>query len=117
MAAKLVKQKKPKENVGKQISGSFLEYMCALWAIVLSVALPLYMKDGYYQIGTAKYNAYAHIVVFGMPVILLLAVIYIVFSVKEAGISLQGTKQVYKNMSVTDRFVVGYILITLVSFF
>ena len=50
------------------------------------------MKDGYYQIGTAKYDAYARVVVYGMPVLLLLVILYIIFSVKEKGITLQGLK-------------------------
>ena len=66
---------------------SFLEYMCALWAVIFAIVVPVYMKDGYYQIGTAKYDAYAHIVVFGMPVILLLVLLYAAFAIKEKGIN------------------------------
>ncbi len=116
MAAKLAKKKQPKENTGKLVTTSFLEYLCAFWAIVLSFAVPLYMKDGYYQIGTAKYDAYAHVVVFGMPVLLLLVLLYVIFAVKEKGISVQGFKNVWADMSVTDRFVLGYILVVLISF-
>lgn len=114
--AKLVKKKQPKENTGKLITISFLEYICAFWAIVLAFAVPLYMKDGYYQIGTAKYDAYARVVVYGMPVLLLLVFLYIIFSVKEKGITLQGLKNIWADMSVTDRFVFGYTIAVLVSF-
>lgn len=116
MAVKLAKKKKVKENTGKLITISFLEYLCAFWAIVLAFAVPLYMKDGYYQIGTAKYNAYAHVVVYGMPVLLVLTVLYIVFSAKEKGITLQGFKNIWADMSVTDRCVLGYLLVVLVSY-
>lgn len=115
--AKLATKKQRKENAGKVITNSFLEYVSAFWAIVLVIAVPLYMKEGYYQIGTAKYNAFAHVVVFGMPVLLLLALIYIICSVKEAGISRQGIANLCKNMSVTDWFVLGYIVSVLLSFF
>lgn len=114
--AKLGKKKQVKENTGKIIANSFLEYMSAFWAIVLVCAVPLYMKDGYYQIGTAKYDAFAHVVVFGMPVLLLLALIYIISSVKETGISKQGAVNVCKGLSVTDWFVLGYIVTVLLSF-
>lgn len=114
--AKLAKKKQRKENTGKVITNSFLEYVCAFWAIVLVCAVPIYMKEGYYQIGTAKYNAFAHIVVFGMPVLLLLALIYIICSVKETGITMQGIKNLQKSMSVTDWFVLGYIVSVLLSF-
>lgn len=116
MAAKLAGQKKQKENTGKLVITSFLEYVCAFWAVVLAIAVPVYMKDGYYQIGTAKYDAYAHIVVFGMPVLLLLVLLYVIFSVKEKGITRQGFKNLWKDMSVTDRFVLAYLLAVLISF-
>lgn len=116
MAAKLAKKKQPKVNTGKAVAISFLEYLCAFWAIVLAFAVPLYMKDGYYQIGTAKYDAYARVVVFGMPVLLLLVLLYVIFAVKEKGISVQGWKNVWADMSVTDRFVLAYIVAVLISF-
>ena len=114
--AKLAKKKQKKENTGKAIVNSFLEYMSALWAVVLVIAVPLYMKDGYYQIGTAKYDAFAHVVVFGMPVLLLLALIYAICSVKETGISRQGIVSMCKNMSLTDWFIIGYLVTVLLSF-
>lgn len=117
MAVKLAKEKKKKENTGKAVVTDFLQYVSALWAIVLVSVIPLYMKEGYYQIGTAKYDAYAHIVVFGMPVLLLLAALYIVFSLKESGVSAEGVKRGIQGLSVTDCFVLGYMLVVLVSFF
>jgi len=116
MAVKLAKKKQVKENTGKLITISFLEYLCAFWAIVLAFAVPLYMKDGYYQIGTAKYDAYAHVVVFGMPVLLGLVLIYIIFSVKEKGITRQGFKNIWSDMSLTDRFVLGYGMAVLLAY-
>ena len=114
--AKLAKKKQVKENTGKVIANSFLEYMSAFWAIVLVVAVPLYMKEGYYQIGTAKYNAFAHVVVFGMPVLLLLALIYILCLLKETGISKQGILSLCRSMSVTDWFVLSYFVSVCFSF-
>ncbi len=114
--AKLKKKKQVKENTGKIIANSLLEYVSAFWAIVLVIAIPLYMKEGYYQIGTAKYDAFAHVVVFGMPVLLLLALIYIITSVKETGISKQGMTDLCRSMSVTDWLVLGYFVTVCFSF-
>ena len=116
MAVKLAKKQKKKENAGQMIVTSFLEYISVLWVIVMAFALALYMKDGYFQIGTAKYNAFAHVAVFGMPVLLLLVILYLIFTIKETKISLSGTKQMLKNLSVTDRFVIAYLLFALLSF-
>ncbi len=117
MAVKLAKGQKKKENAGKQIMTSFLEYMCALWAVVFAVAVPVYMKEGYYQIGVAKYNAYAHIVVFGMPILLIFVLLYVIFSVKETGISVQAVGKLKKRLSVTDWLVIAYTAAVLLSFF
>lgn len=116
MAVKLAKKKKTKENTGKLITTSFLEYISAFWAVVLVIAVPLYMKDGYYQIGAAKYEVYARVTVVGLSILVLLAFLYIIFSIKEKGISVQGCKNVWVDLSVTDRFVLFYTVAVLLSY-
>nr|MBQ8252064.1 O-antigen ligase family protein [Lachnospiraceae bacterium] len=116
MAAKLAKKQKKKENTGKLVVTGFLEYMCVLWAIVMSFALALYMKDGYYQIGTAKYHAYEKVVVFGMPLLLILMILYVMFDWKENGVGIRRMKEMGRGLSVTDWFVLAYIVFALVSF-
>ena len=116
MAAKLAKKKKEKENTGKIIMTSFLEYMSVLWAVVLVIALPVYIKDGYYQIGATKFEVYARVALVGLPILLALVLVYLFFSVREKGISVQGCKNVWADMSATDRFVVFYFMAVLVSY-
>lgn len=113
--AKLVKKKQQQESAGKEIVRNLLEYTTALVAVILCVFVPLYMKDGYYQIGTAKYNAYAHIIVFGMPLLLILALIYAIFAVKDRK---RGVQQQSKApLSGTDIACIVYLLSVLVSYF
>jgi O-antigen ligase len=114
--AKLAKPKKKKENVGKEITGNLLEYVTAFAAVILCIALPLYRKEGYYQIGTAKYNAYAHLIVYAMPLLLFLILLYICFMIKEKGIHRQGFCNVAASLSVTDRFVAAFLILALISF-
>ena len=113
----MANKKKEKENTGKLVVAGFLEYLCALWALVFVIAVPVYMKNAYFEIGVAKYNAYAHIVVFGFPVILLFVLLYMGFSLREKKTFSKRVTAFLKSMSLTDWFVVGYVLFVLLSFF
>lgn len=117
MAAKLAKKKKEKENTGKIITENFLEYLTAFWGVLLCLVIPFYMKDGYYKIGEAKYDAYAHLVVFGMPVLLLLVLLYFVFALRHKKTDKEQLRAVGKSFSVTDYFVLAYLAAVLVSYF
>ena len=117
MAVKLAKKQKKKENTGKLVTTSFLEYLTVLWVIVMSFAIALYMEDGYFQIGTAKYDAYAHVVVFGLPVLIIVSILYMIFACKETGISGTAIKTLGKSLSVTDWFMLSYTVFVLLSFF
>ncbi len=114
--AKLAKAKKEQESTGKSIVRSFLEYVCVLWASILVLTLPLYMKDGYYQIGAAKYEAYANIVVYGMPILLILVVLYAIFSKKERKETREIKCIIKEEMSIIDWFMVAYLLCALLSY-
>lgn len=116
MAKKLAKKQKEKENTGKAVIESFLEYLCALFGMILCVVIPLYMQDGYYQIGAAKYEAYKYIFIFGMSLPLLLVLLYAVFALqekKELKVRLQELKG---TLSWTDWFVIAYLAGALLSY-
>ena len=115
MSRKLVKKQKKKENPAIEITGSILEYAWALFLGVICIWLPLYMVDGYYKIGTAKYNAYAHILVFGLPLIFVLVLLYQVFVWREKGFGKQ-LKSLPHRMANTDWFVLSFVLIAGISF-
>lgn len=116
MAAKLVKKKKEKENDGKIICGNFLEYLCVFFGMALCLIIPLYMKDGYYQIGNAKYDAYRNIIMYGMPVLLLLVLLYGIFELKEKKSFGQRLQTLGKSLSVTDWFVIVYLIGVFLSY-
>lgn len=115
MSRKLAKKQKKKENPAIEITGSILDYGFALFLGVLCIFLPLYMEDGYFKIGTAKFSAYAHIVVFGLPLILALTLLQWIFVWRENGF-LQWLKSLPKRMKVTDWFVLAFLAVAVISF-
>lgn len=117
MASKLAKKKKAKENTGKVVTGNFLEYMCVFFGVALCLVIPFYMKDGYYQIGKAKYDAYKNIVMFGMPVLLFLVLLYGIFTLQEKKSFSRRLQDIKKTLSVTDWCVLAYLTGTLLSYF
>lgn len=115
MSRKLAKNQKKKENPAIEITGSILEYALAFFLGVICFWLPLYMADGYFKIGTAKFSAYAHIVVFGLPLILALALLYQIFVWRENG-GLRQLKTLPKRMVITDWFVIAFLTVAILSF-
>lgn len=117
MARKLAtKQTRKKENPGVEITRSILEYTLTLFILVLCIFVPLYMKNGYYKIGDAKFDAYAHIMVFGLPMVLLLLFLYKIFDWKEYGF-LARVKEVPNKLMIIDYFFLIFELIAVLSYF
>ena len=79
MSTKLVKnsQKKQQESTAAEVLQNLLEYLTVLFGIIMAGVLVFYMQEGYVKIGTAKFNVYAHVCVFGMPLLLLLAIFWL----------------------------------------
>lgn len=115
MARKLVKQEKKKESPAVEITQSISEYALAMFLIIVCVWIPLYMKEGYYQIGTAKFSAYAHLVVFGLPLVLALVLLYRIFVWRENGFAAQ-LKKLPARLVPTDWFVLAFLAAALVSY-
>lgn len=116
MSRKLAsKTKKKKENPGLEITQSLYEYALALLIAVICVVVPLYMKNGYYKIGDAKFAAYAKILEFGLPIVLVFWVLYQSFDIKEKGF-VKKLKEIPRQMSVTDWFFAAFFLIVLISY-
>ena len=113
MSTKLVKnnQAKKKESTAAEILQSLLEYLTVLFAVIMGGVLVFYMQEGYVKIGTAKFNAYAHICVFGMPLLLLLAIFWFLTEKQEK------QKQFRQRFSMTDLFLLAFLLLALISFF
>ncbi|MBR4760198.1 MAG: hypothetical protein IK078_08650, partial [Lachnospiraceae bacterium] len=109
--AKLKKQKK-QVNVGKDITTSFLQYEAVLLPTLICLILPLALKDGYYKVGEFKFHVYGWLAGIGLVISLLTLIPYAFFTWKEWNL-----KEDWKNLSVTDRFVIAYLIFTLVSYF
>lgn len=84
-----------------EIMEGILEYATAFVMVVLCVLLPLYAKDGYYQIGDAKFQIYRVIILYGMGVLLVLELLYL------AGCVLCRREM---TISVTDCLVASYLM-------
>lgn len=109
MANKIVKNnKKQQKSAGLEISGQLLEYVLAAVLLAVCVIVPLYLKNGYYQVGDAKFAAYKYIMIAGLMVLMALLVLYFCFWIKE--------KPVFRA-SVTDYFVLAYLAIVFLSVF
>ena len=83
-----------------------IEHLLTAVALALCVTVPLYAKDGYHQIGNAKFEAYRRIMIGGGSVLLVLAAVYFVCrTIAQNG--KQGAR-----LSVTDWFVLAYLVLT-----
>lgn len=83
-----------------------IEHLLTAVALALCVTVPLYAKDGYHQIGNAKFEAYRRIMIGGCSVLLVLAAVYFVCrTIAQNG--KQGSR-----LSVTDWFVLAYLVLT-----
>ena len=79
MSNKLHKIKDGGQGAGLEITGQLLEYLLAVVTAVVCIAVPLYAKEGYDQIGNAKFEIYRNILRLGFVPLLILAVLYGVF--------------------------------------
>lgn len=94
------------KNRGLKITGQCAEYLLTVLVVVLCIAVAFYAKDGYRQIGIAKFAAYRSIMTVGCAVLLAVMVPYIFFRFKEHS-KLQ--------ISVTDGCVLVYLFLSGIS--
>ncbi len=111
MASKLRKEKK-QENTGKEVMGLFLQYTVIFLTVLMVTILPLALKSGYYQVGDYKFKVYGYLMAGGIIVVIPMLVLYAVFCREEFSF-----KKLWKDLSVTDKFMIAYMLLTLTSFF
>lgn len=113
MSSKAIKNgihKSSPESAGMVIVGQIIEYLLAIVLVILCFAVTLYAKDGYHQIGNAKFAAYRTVMVIGGILLLVALVPYIVLWVKRY-MREHGKIQ----LSVTDGFVLAYLGLTVLS--
>lgn len=91
------------EQTCTEIIRRMIEYGLAAVVLILCAALSLYAKDGYHQIGNAKFDVYRRIMIGGFGVLLVLTAIYCVFRV------ISHRKRSLR-ISPTDIFVLIYLI-------
>ncbi|MBD5542791.1 MAG: hypothetical protein HDR01_00745 [Lachnospiraceae bacterium] len=106
---KLVKETKKKANEKDTIT-VLLEYMVALFSFVLVIFLPIYLKEGFYKIGNAKYTLYANITKPVLPILTGMVILYFICNYKKWNV-----QRVLKNLSLLDYMVIIYLLFVLLS--
>lgn len=106
MSNKLRTVKSGGQGAGLEITGQIIEYLLAATAAAVCVAVPLYARDGYDQIGNAKFEIYKNLLCMGFTPLLILAAVYGVFWIRE--------KAKYR-WSVTDVFVLAYLFLTILA--
>lgn len=111
------KRKKNKKNVGQSVLESLMGYLFPLYAVIFFVFVPLYMKEGYYQIGTAKYHAYSYIFMIGMPVAFILCLFWCINTFMESELPRTPIwTYVKQQISVIDIFVLAFCIASVLSF-
>lgn len=100
------RKKNRQKNSGMEITGQLTEYVLAIVIMILCLAVLFYAKDGYHQIGNAKFAAYRTVMIYGFAVLLVLVALYMVFWLCEHGKPM---------LSVTDKFVLAYLVLTGIS--
>ncbi len=90
-----------------------IEYLLTAVLFVLCVVVPLYARDGYHQIGNAKFEAYRRIMLGGFGGLLILAVVYLIWRTAEHRAI--DKQKLNLRLSATDLFVIAYLALTAVS--
>lgn len=106
MSNKLNRRRTPSANAGTEIIGQLIEYTLAVVMLVVCVVVPLYAKEGYQQIGNAKFTAYKYIMMAGLSILLVMAAIYLFFRIREKS---------KWSVSVTDMLALAYLVFSGIS--
>lgn len=106
MSNKIGRKKEQQIGDGTEIVGQIIEYLVATVVIAVCIMVPFYAKDGYHEIGNAKFAAYRSIMMVGLAVLLGMTVFYLFFWLKE--------KRKW-HISVTDAMVTAYLILSGIS--
>lgn len=90
----------------------WIEYMVTVFSIILVILLPLYMKNGFYDIGEAKYAIYSNITKRLLLVLLGMIIFRFGYSFRQWNV-----KKLVKSISVLDCVVLVYLFCVLLSSF
>lgn len=103
--------KNSKETTNTNTIISLMEYLVNLIGIAIIILIPLYMKDGYYDISLYKFNIYLYITALGFTTLTILAILSLMMQRKN--LSLQKLKN---SLSITDISFSLYAICAIISF-
>lgn len=106
MSNKIKKAKSSSTVSGWVIVAPAMEYVLAATMIAMCVAVAFYAKNGYHQIGNAKFAAYKFVMVIGFALFLLMGSFYYA--------DFLWKKKPWR-ISVTDGFAFAYLLLSTIS--
>jgi len=90
----------------------YLSLICNLYIAAIMGILPFYMKEGYWQLGDAKYVLFRNITL----ICLVLSVVVILYGLLICRISTEGDKLSWRHKwSMTDTFVAAYGALNIIS--
>lgn len=108
MSNKIKKTKTPSTVSEWVIVAPAMEYVLAATMTAMCLAVAFYAKDGYHQIGNAKFEAYRIVMVIGFSLFLMMGVCYFV--------NFLWRKNPWR-LSVTDYFAFAYLLFSTTAVF
>ncbi|MCM1262013.1 MAG: O-antigen ligase family protein [Butyrivibrio sp.] len=92
------------------------DYMLEIYFFMLVVVYPFFMKDGYFEIGAAKYFFFRNVSLLIIAVMTPLAVVAFLCRRRRHENLVKSFSGYLKKLSVTDWFVYGYFFIVIVSY-
>ncbi|MCR5421722.1 MAG: O-antigen ligase family protein [Lachnospiraceae bacterium] len=109
------KKKNPVLNPSEVILYIF-QIFVSLYCVIFFIAMPLFYHNKYYDIGDFKYNLFMYLTVTFLSLSFIILLIYISVRFKEGKFSLDTVKNLPKNMSVLDWFVLAFGVASILSF-
>lgn len=106
MSSKAKKANKNPAATGWDALASAMEYVVAATMIAMCVTVSFYAKEGYNQIGNAKFAAYKVVMEIGLSIFLMMGIVYLVYFLRQ--------KKAW-SLSITDCFVLAYLLFSTIS--
>ena len=125
------RDKEQKFGMAAELAVQVAEYLLAVVVVAVCVIVPLYARDGYHQIGNAKFEVYRRIMTGGFSVLLAVTLLYCacrifgyrrnhahagslsdIFTGRSSGGQGVGS---FPQVSLTDLFVLVYLILTGIS--
>lgn len=105
---------------GRGFIASAMEYVLAATMAAMCVSVSFYAKEGYNQIGNAKFAAYRVVMTAGFSVFLLLGIVFLFWLLREKRLHpFEGAALIRQikgwKLSVTDVFVFAYLIFATIS--